>query len=508
MQQKRMAQRIANGLALLGVLGAAPAAPAQTAPPAASASPAASSPPAITLPPLDLASGFVVPFRYDPPLMPFIIVQARVNGEGPYPFMVDTGSSFTLIINKTFVPRLNLHNNHQRSVLNGTIKAGNVDVQTFQVTTSDAKTPLTFNFTQGAASAAAVDMGAIRQAYAGPEIAGVIGAPILAALTERIDFARREMTFYEPAHAPLHLPDAACLPVQDKNSRYFVDIGAEDGVTTPLLLDTGSLLTTLPLSFRPHLHPAATTLDGHEMLGSFTLGSEWLLPSLRVGTLAEPDVEATVDKEGGVLGLNVLTRFTVFIDFRNHQLLLQRASDYAARQRLSGYVGMRLTQPGRVIDLRSASPAACAGVHLGDQVLTVDERTVAGLNDYVAQKLVDGQAGTPLTLTLQRAGEPVQTVVVARVRQFDAPPTVLDGLMLYKSDKPYLEVQDVAPGSLAAIAQIQTGDRILKINTLNAKAITTTILGDQIRLPSMRLQVLGVKDKRPHDVLLALPAAP
>jgi len=52
--------------------------------------------------------GFAVPFTFDPLLQPQIIVQIRIDGQAPLPFLVDTGLNAGLLINTQATQKLHL----------------------------------------------------------------------------------------------------------------------------------------------------------------------------------------------------------------------------------------------------------------------------------------------------------------------------------------------------------------------------------------------------------------
>lgn len=82
-----------------------------------------------------------------------------------------------------------------------------------------------------------------------------------------------------------------------------------------------------------------------------------------------------------------------------------------------GGVGMEMgTKDGRitVIAPLKGSPAERAGVRSGDVVVAVDATSTAGMSVDDAVKIIRGPEGTPVKLTLERAGEAELVVTIVR----------------------------------------------------------------------------------------------
>jgi carboxyl-terminal processing protease len=70
-----------------------------------------------------------------------------------------------------------------------------------------------------------------------------------------------------------------------------------------------------------------------------------------------------------------------------------------------GGIGARLRGPVlTIVEVFAGSPAASAGLHAGDQILEVDDASTQDLRVDQAVLLVRGPEGTPVTLTVRRAG--------------------------------------------------------------------------------------------------------
>ena len=77
--------------------------------------------------------------------------------------------------------------------------------------------------------------------------------------------------------------------------------------------------------------------------------------------------------------------------------------------------------------------------------------------------------------------------------------------MLHKADTSYLEVRDVAPGSLADKAGLRTGDRIVVLNGKAATTLTWQDMSEQVRVSPIQMQVTDAQGKHARNIVLMLP---
>ena len=76
-------------------------------------------------------------------------------------------------------------------------------------------------------------------------------------------------------------------------------------------------------------------------------------------------------------------------------------------------------QPPRVAEVTAGSPAAQAGLQVGDRIVSVDGREVEGPQDVIREVRLN--AGSPLRLAIDRAGEPLLLTVTPTRAVIDDP---------------------------------------------------------------------------------------
>jgi len=116
-------------------------------------------------------------------------------------------------------------------------------------------------------------------------------------------------------------------------------------------------------------------------------------------------------------------------DYSRQQADLQNSNRYAG-------VGIAMSQDLIVTDVFEGSPAEAAGVLPGDKLIAVNGESIEGLTPTETSTRIRGEAGTPVTLTLQREGAPApieKTIVRATISIQWLRAKILDGNIGYLS---------------------------------------------------------------------------
>jgi regulator of sigma E protease len=106
------------------------------------------------------------------------------------------------------------------------------------------------------------------------------------------------------------------------------------------------------------------------------------------------------------------------------------------------------------------SPAAKAGWQAGDRIARIDGHKVEDTEEIV--NATHSHAGEPVTVTIERRGKFIDTTVTPRKNPPKGEGAV--GVQLNNRTEGTLSVEEVAPGSAAAQAGLQPGDRIVTVN--------------------------------------------
>lgn len=358
----------------------------------------------------------VAPTLAEPLVGKFDIVRNRpwtsvyLEGQGPFRFVIDTGASVA-IIDPDLAARLSLPQ------LNSAELQGATAQRTVQMFTGSR----------------VVVAGALRQrgqvtfagGNPGGDFDGILPGSLFTRANVQVDFAAREFRIYPGA-----LPDRTgytrlplARPTDPRDDRLYVHVRL-DGRPARLLIDTGgtgSVLLSGEYVGRNRLwdrYPKWASSRGQGIMDSFSLRLV-RAARLEMGAIKfdRPLVHLTDpfnppgDGGDGVLGMDVLRRFTLMTDPVGKALWLKPNEAFGEpfRYNRAGFEAGFLDGVCVVTALTPKTPADRAGVKIGDKVPAVEEPLDLARFDWF---LTEGP-GTTLEFDLERDGhrEPIKLVL-------------------------------------------------------------------------------------------------
>ncbi|MFT7287374.1 MAG: hypothetical protein ACI87W_001488 [Halieaceae bacterium] len=321
-----------------------------------------------------------------------IVLPVRVNGSKPLNFVLDSGAAASLILESHNTRDLPLEPGAELPVSG----VGDGDNPVARVV---ADTELRF----GAARVEGLSVIYLAQSSLPffdnlDEVYfdGVIGAPIFKRFVVEIDYDRQLIHFSEPGTGPRS--DAAWeeLPLEIASGVPYISTQTTTagGETVPLklLVDTGY---RGPLSLTPSTHGAIEPpSDTFSITGQGISGDVHIevarTPLLLVGGFALHDLPVsyamaggeTDNSSNGILGSQVLQRFSIVFDYPGERLLLKPSSKFSDPIRVdrSG-LQLRLHRMGAVV--KSVAPDSAAGqgeLHTGDIITHFDDEAISRVN--------------------------------------------------------------------------------------------------------------------------------
>ena len=456
---------------------------------------------------LDAHDAHVVPMLFDS-TQPHMLVRVSINGAKPLYFIVDTGSpnsinmepwaAKALGLKQTPVDKEDYFSNSNKPVFSAALRSvdlmgknGNVAYHT------KCKTGII------------VDTEVLKFRK-GNRIAGFVGNELLSDLTVQFDFLAKTMTVYPKRHLPFRPSKNANVvllaPAASGSFHRNVSINIPGTGKVPVLLDTGSDggLSLLPQA----AVKAKNILISRDMEGLVGVGGvvhkavPVLFPDVGIGKWNEPNVVASVSRTETeqVLGLGFLSRFRVTLDWRYNEMILERAANYADLIKVKGDVEFKVFLNNGQMVAGDVSDAQTGdnSVHPDDQILAVDGVPTKGKTAEAMQGLVDGPAGTKVTLRLQRKNNPPFEISLSRISSFESPETPVrigfnsgvekNGLFL-KS----LNVSVILPNSPAERAGLKEGDVIVAVNKLKVAGKTLERVNKEISNPDAKQVTFTVR---------------
>jgi PDZ domain/Aspartyl protease len=341
------------------------------------------------------ATSTTVPFRL---LNNHIYVEGRVNGKGPYTFLVDTGGHTLLAAKVIAQTGLTAMGKAPESGAGAKQSStGFVPVRSISIGGVEMHDQVAF-----AAEIYSPDIEGI-------PVDGMVGFELFRRLIVQIDYGHKVLTFTEPGHASLRNAGVA-LPFVFYDHLPFVR-GRIDDMPATFDIDTGSrseLDVTSPAVARYHLrnrYPRGVQAvtgwgvggPSHSYvvrLHSVTLGNVTVnapvadLSDAEHGSFSNPNYD-------GNIGSGFLKRFVVTFDYGHQTMYLRRIEppppDIGDFDRSGLWINA--AKGGYTVTSVSAgSPAAEAGVQVGDVILKLEGRPAKAEDLSDARELLRTQA--------------------------------------------------------------------------------------------------------------------
>lgn len=253
---------------------------------------------------------------------------------------------------------------------------------------------------------------------------GLLGGTFLREYVVELNFAARRVRFLDPERyrVPENVEpeNEAVIPIKVVSNRPLVDVSI-GGSAVQVLLDTGAPPTSvLSGAVARKVGINSTPLQG--MRGGSVLGPidvEFAeVESLHLGPSEFAHFPLIVAPKGwynqasstdSVIGYDLLSQFTVRIDYPRQRLWLQRRANAEmtyggvpyAPQRRAGVLVYRNPQGLAVIGLFPDSPATRLGIRLGDVLVPFGGKKTA---DFESKTLEAVAAGAEVTVARQRNG--------------------------------------------------------------------------------------------------------
>jgi len=221
---------------------------------------------------------------------------------------------------------------------------------------------------------------------------GIIGANVLSKCNWTVDYQRKILTatdtdlvFHQPS---VSLPFNSAVPHIDIQiggatiKDVIVDLGSNESVTLPSsVLDQTPGLKISNMAYRK--------IDGMaEGLNGTHMDTVWMYSSdnIKLGSQIYSHISVSQSRNYlAKVGADFWDKNLIGLDYKNHKLLVSKNSDEPQKNYLKGYGFKVANRDGKYIIslLVDNSPAADAGLKIGDEVLELNNQPVATLfSDY------------------------------------------------------------------------------------------------------------------------------
>lgn len=271
------------------------------------------------------------------------LVRVRINGRGPFTFVVDTGGRNLITPEAAEQLELELSDEFK------TGGAGEQTVKAWRTRVGKIEAGEIFATDQ---SFIVLSLSDIKNAIGFKEFDGLLGAELFESLTARIDFERNEFTFTRPEKFE-YAGGGDVIPLEFSGSIPQIE-GEIDGARGKIAVDTGdrsSLTLYVPFyeseKIREKYPDRTRAVTGWGVGGA--IPAEMIrLKKLKIGETSVTDVVtrlplvksgafARTDKIAGI-GSGLLRRFNVIFDYRRKRIILEKNKNFRYEEKFENYI--------------------------------------------------------------------------------------------------------------------------------------------------------------------------
>jgi hypothetical protein len=352
-----------------------------------------------------------------------VFIAVRINGQGPFSFILDTGASDFALSEETAAKlKLQVKSGEDFSgVGEKAVHSGQTHLATVRIG------DLLFSDLDGSVFPT-LEFGDV---FGKRSLDGVVGLEVFQRVVARHDYVGRMLTFtlpekfsYSGTGVIVHFELPQQIPVVDADL---------DGVHGSFGIDTGarsSLLIYAPFAAQNKLaEKYGAKLEGvtgwgiggpvRSLLaraGALKIGGVSVTaPVIRLYTLKAG--LTTTNSLAGLIGPDVLSQYDVTFDYARRRIIFEKNANYG-RHDSYDHAGVWMGQAGdhfKALDVIAGGPAAEAGVKAGDIILAIDGvSTEKLLLPDVREKIRRKAVGNKLMLQLETDGKPHTAVVLLR----------------------------------------------------------------------------------------------
>jgi hypothetical protein len=379
-----------------------------------------------------------------------IVVAARLNGQGPYHFLLDTGVNNSLITNPALADSLHLELGEELRV----VGAGGEDTPLRAYRTNSLRVEMPGLVAPSMKWLILSEDALNLSGYAGTRIDGILGAEFFQSLVVAVWPLRGELVCHPPDYNQSSRRAWASLPLSLSYGKAYLEANVAQlppatatltAAATPaalplrLLLDTGAghaLSLETSADRRLHLPAAHLRTDLGRGLSGIIKGHLGRVSTLQLGRYPLQQVLTSFPDSGqvhqrlrqqdaqrqGNLGYEVLKRFNFVIDYP-HQRLLLRPNAHQRRPFEHDMSGLDLIAAGPgfryclIVNVAPGSAAAEAGIEPDEELLAINVLPTAVMSLSEIFRLLRAQDGQRVLLVLRRPDGELRTVSLRLRRQ-------------------------------------------------------------------------------------------
>jgi hypothetical protein len=351
----------------------------------------------------------------------YVTLEARLNGHGPFAFILDTGGH--AILTPEAAASLGLHPAGAGSS-SGT-GSGTLPIQFAKVDRAEigGVRLVDQTFLVIPLQYATVERGQR------PALAGILGLELLERLAVRLDYRNHTLTFWPP-ESYKHAGAANAVPITFTDDIPLLPAQL-NGIPGDFALDTGNTGSLLVQHVWADHHGFGNEMKRGIPVVAFGSGgasqswanrlSDFELAGSSfhhfVAVYAEDDQGALSSRtEAGNVGNGILENFAIEFDYAHERIWFDRVPGFTPPPfSLSGLILFKNDPKTLVVaNTMKNSPAADAGLRQGDAIVTIGNQNIEGLSMNEVMRFLQQPLGTAVPITWSREGHEFSASLVLR----------------------------------------------------------------------------------------------
>ena len=363
----------------------------------------------------------------------FIILKVLFEGLFPLRFILDTGAEHTILTKKEITNLLRVTYDREITIMGTDMK-------------TEIKAYIARKLRMELTNLTLVkDILVLNEDYfkfdefAGLDIQGIIGAEAFKGHVIKVDYIKQIITVYDPSvfkdsdHRKFEE-----IPIQIKRSKPYIivdtQINSDTIIPLKLLIDTGAALALLLHTYStPGLVMPPQVIKGNigVGLGGQIEGYMGRLRSISLGSsrlgnvishfqeLYDASDSVNVNQRNGILGGEILSRFTVIIDFMHEKMYFQ-PNKYFKSSFEYDKSGLILVAGGvelnkfTVYDVIPNSPAFECDILRGDEIVTINRLPARFYTLGTINQKFQVRPGKKIRLVIRRDGKKMSRTLVLK----------------------------------------------------------------------------------------------
>lgn len=363
-----------------------------------------------------------------------VVLPVKINGKGPFNFILDSGVGNMVITNPKLKDSLNLQ--YLRKIKLAGLGEGS-DIDAFSSPFLNVKIA---GVQAISISAAVLDDDIFNlSSYAGIQVDGLIGYDFFKSFLVRIDFEDSILKVYKNQVTRL-IKKGHKIPISIENNKPYIDVlvdaGAEKKIPLKMLLDSGS---GNPLSLESYNNGNFPLPDKFVManlgvgLSGIIRGFKGRVDRIKIGKFHLDKVVAsypyyediaakiTSVKRNGSIGNTLLKKFDVLFDYQNSCIYLRPSANFKEEFEFD-MSGIELVAQGDnynryfVSRVERGSPADELGVQNGDELIGLNFNAVSKFTFEEVIKFLSSKDGRTIYIEFARDGKSFAGVMTLKKR--------------------------------------------------------------------------------------------